>query len=403
MKKRIRLLIGAGFLGAFGLCGNAAADGIVSRIVSSPLSPTGTVRDANVGINIWLQSGKAQGGAFFNPDVVGYGIPAGGRVEIEMLEGYERVPAVAMTQKVMMVVTGTPQQGMPGKVIGYKVSEGTNKNTIAVIATRPEALQAEKLVSPAPGGKNDPVRQRGIKVFHVGLLESPFINRGKRGVIEVRIIDGSGTVVSKGRGSVDFLTSPIPQIQPTNFPDKQRSHNWQSVAAGETLGKSPGTVPISVMFYQSAKGVAPEKMVKFKAGETGVGVLSTQQLAAMKYEKPGELARYTGGLILKDVNGDGRLDPKGDLIIGGVMGKAPAGATGQELRSLDVHGAIDLSKPTTAYHPKFGKVFGGAIALMQFTAGNKPGLYQPTLALLRDPSDRSSGDGSSYTFTIVVE
>jgi hypothetical protein len=85
------------------------------------------------------------------------------------------------------------------------------------------------------------------------------------------------------------------------------------------------------------------------------------------------------------------------------MGKAPAGATGQELRSLDVHGSIDLSKPTTAYHPKFGKVFGGAIALMQFTAGNKPGLYQPTLALLRDPSDRSSGDGSSYTFTIVVE
>ena len=90
-------------------------------------------------------------------------------------------------------------------------------------------------------------------------------------------------------------------------------------------------------------------------------------------------------------------------IIGGVIGSAPSGAKGQELRSLDVHGAPDLSRPSTAYHPKFGKIFGGAIGLLQFTAGDKPGLYRPTLVLLSDPSDQTSPNGSSYTYTIVVK
>ncbi len=135
----------------------------------------------------------------------------------------------------------------------------------------------------------------------------------------------------------------------------------------------------------------------------GVGVLSTQQLKAMKYEKPASLARYNGGLIVQDSNGDGRLDPKADTIVGGVVGKAPAGAKGQELRSLEVAGAPDLSRPSSAYHPKFGKIFGGSVALLQFTAGDKPGLYRPTLALLSTPGDLASADGSSYTYTIQVK
>ena len=89
--------------------------------------------------------------------------------------------------------------------------------------------------------------------------------------------------------------------------------------------------------------------------------------------------------------------------IGGIIGAAPSGAKGQEIRSLNVAGAIDLSKPASAYNPKAGKRFGGAVSLLQFTAGDKPGLYRPTVALLRDPDDLASGDGSSYTFTIVVE
>ncbi len=381
----------------------ANADGIVSSIVNSPLTASGLVRNARIGINIWLQSDAEPGLEFMNPNVTGYGIPAGGRIEIELGGGFERDPAMVFTQKTLMVVTGTPQQGMPGKAVGYAISEGGTPNTIVISPTKGEGLPAESLMSPAPGVKHDPVPQRGIKVFHVGLLESPFINRGDSGSVSVRFYDASGTVVHEGSATASFLDSPVPQVQPNNFPDRQRSHNWQTVAPGKTLGKAPGTLPIGYMVYAAPRGVAPADMHTNKIGLFGVGVLSTQQLAALKYEKPAPLGRYNGGLIFQDSNGDGRLDPKLDRIVGGVIGKAPAGATGQELRSLDIHNAADLSKPSSSYHAKFGPIFGGAVGLLQFTAGDKPGLYRPTLALLKDADDLESGDGSTYTFTIVVE
>ena len=396
--------IGIGLmLGSFAMMPSAIADGIVANVVSSPLSATGIVQGAHVGINVYLQSDAAEGIDFMDPNVVGYGIAAGGRVVIEMADGFERVGDVPLTQKTIMVVTGAPQQGMPGKAVGYTVGEGANKNTFTITAAKEGGLPAETLMSPAKGAKGDPVRQRGIKVFHIGFLQSPFINKGPSGTVNVRFIDGAGKTTHSGNAGIDFLTVPVPQVHPNNLPDGQRNHNWQVVKTGQVVGKEPGTVPIPIILYQHAQGVAPAEMGKFKKGIVSAGVLSTQQLAAMKFEKPAALARYNGGLIVHDTNGDGRLDPKVDKIIGGVIGSAPAGAKGQELRSLNSHGATDLSRPTSAYHPGIGKLFGGAVGLLQFNTGDKLGLYRPTLALLSDPNNQSSPDGSSYTYTIVVK
>ncbi len=219
----------------------------------------------------------------------------------------------------------------------------------------------------------------------------------------MRVINGSGNIVGQGSASVDFIDQQVPQLQPSNFPDAQRNHNWQMIASGETLGRTSGTLPIPVTLYAKARGLSPEEVSRFKEGMLGVGVLSTQQLKAMEFNKPASLSRYNGGLIVQDTNGDGQLDPAADRIVGGVIGKAPQGAKGQELKSLIVHGAADLSRPTSAFNAKFGKIFGGATMLLQFTAGDKPGKYRPTLALLSNPDDLGSPDGSSYTFTIVVE
>ena len=61
------------------------------------------------------------------------------------------------------------------------------------------------------------------------------------------------------------------------------------------------------------------------------------------------------------------------------------------------------SRPTTASEYKPGSTVGGAIMLLEFTSGDKQGLYRPTLALLKNPKDVTAGDGSSYTWTVVVQ
>jgi hypothetical protein len=68
----------------------------------------------------------------------------------------------------------------------------------------------------------------------------------------------------------------------------------------------------------------------------------------MDFFMPDAIARYNGGLVIQDSDGDGRLDPTKDRIIGGILGAAPSGAKGQEIKSLNLNGAVDLSKPASA-------------------------------------------------------
>lgn len=130
-------------IGALLAAPGAAADGIVAKIVNSPLSATGLVSGAPISINIYLQSDAAPGIAFMDPNDVGYGIAAGGRVEIEMGQGFERIADVPLLQKTIMVVTGAPQQGMLGKAVGYKVGEGASPNIYTITATKKGGLPAD--------------------------------------------------------------------------------------------------------------------------------------------------------------------------------------------------------------------------------------------------------------------
>jgi len=381
----------------------AGAGGIVGAIVNAPLSATGTVTGARTGINVYLQSDAAQGMEFMDPGVVGYGIPAGGSMEIEMGGGFERDWGIGISQAAIMMVTGAPQQGLPGAGVGYDVVEGDDENVFIIRPTGPDGLIAENLMSPAPGAKGDPIRQRGIKVLHIGFQQSAFLNTGDTGVVNVRILDGAGKVVGQGSGELQMIPAPVPQVLPTNFPQGARNHNWQTAGSGDVLGVTDGTVPVALMLYGAAPSTDRDEMYAFKGPITGAGVLSTPELKAMGYEKPDALSRYNGGLIVQDTDGNGALDPATDLIIGGVIASAPKGAKGQELKSLRVDDAPLLSQPTEKVAEKPGLRWGGAMMQLQFTAGSLPGKYRPTLALLQDPANPSAGDGSSYTYTIVVE
>ncbi len=401
-RKRDFPLAQAALLDCAGLLAACSSSNIVADVVNSPLNAGGHVAGAPTALNVYLQSPDVQGIDFMDPAVVGYGIPAGGRIEVEMADGFRRIPRRRINQKAIMVVTGTPQQGMPGKKVGYKISQGKNERTYVITPTKPGGLPAEELMSPAPGAKQDAIRQRGIKVFHIGFLAPPFRNTSGKGTIHVRIYDDDGDIVHQGSGTVAFEQRALPQILPNNFADKQRNHNWQRVRTGDTVGVTEGTVPITLMLFEKSN-LPPGRTDKFKKGILGAGVLSSRQLRAMGFAAPPALARYNGGLIVKDTNRDGRLDPRKDRIIGGVLGAAPDEARGQELRSLERAGKPVLSQRATKFNAKVGRRFGGAVMQLQFTTGNKPGNYRPTLALLRNPKDFNSGDGSRYTYTIVVE
>ncbi len=301
------------------------------------------------------------------------------------------------------MVTGAPQQGLPGAKVGYAVNEGDDENTFVINPTEDTGLIAENLKSPAPGSAADPIQNKGIKVIHIGFMQSAFLNSGDKGTVNIRIKDKDGNVVNSGSGSIDFIGSPVAQMLPTNFPQKVRNHNWQTIKSGETLGQTEGALPLTFMVYgQAPKGDAAS-MYAYKDGLEGIGVLSTPQLKGMGFEKPASMTRYNGGLVLQDTDGDGALDPTRDKIIGGVLANAPEGAKGQELRSLEKGGKPALSILTEKMAPKPGKRWGGSMLMLQFTGGSKPGKYRPTVALMKNPDDPASGDGSAFTYTIQVQ
>ena len=376
-------------------CVNSLADGVVSQIVSAPIFANGTVRDIPSGINIYLQTDNVRGLDFMNPDVIGYGIPPGGSLEVEMMSGFERNPNVLLDGKSLLLTVGAPQQGLPEKAGGHIISQGENPYTFVIKPTHKDGIIPERLESPAKGVAFDQVQQRGIKIIHIG-RHFAFTSRGEKGVVEVRFKDRGGNVIARGSGEITFLAKPRPQIFPTNVTHDQRNHNWQRLKPGQVVGVAKGTLPMPFLLFDENEGVD-------NMGIFGAGVLSSQQLQNLGYKMPKELERYNGGLILKDRNGDGFLSPDIDIILGGIINETPEGASGYQVVTPLVKEKPFLSKPTIEFNKRAGEAFGGSIMQVVYIAGDKPGFYRMTFSLLEKLGDITSQDGSSVTYTMIVE
>lgn len=374
---------------------NALAEGIVSQVVTAPIFANGTVRDIPSGINIYLQNDNNRGLDFMNPDVIGYGIPPGGSLEVEMKEGFERNPDVALDGKSLLLTVGAPQQGLPEKATGHVISEGENAYTFVIKPTNKDGIIPENLASTAKGVAFDQVQQRGIKIIHIG-RSFAFTSRGEKGVVEVRFKDKGDNVIARGQGELLFLAKPRPQIFPTNITHDQRNHNWQRLNPGQVVGVAKGTLPMPFLLFDENEGIG-------NMGIFGAGVLSAPQLKDIGFEMPKALERYNGGLILKDRNGDGFLSPLNDIIIGGIVNESPEGATGYQVVTPLVNEKPFLSKATTEFNQRAGEAFGGSIMQVVYIAGDKIGKYRMTFSLLERLGDITSPDGSSVTYTVVVE
>ncbi|MFY9314646.1 MAG: hypothetical protein WAO95_03695 [Burkholderiales bacterium] len=237
----------------------------------------------------------------------------------------------------------------------YRIVYDAASNSIGVHA----------LTDVRPEGPNAP----GIKAIH--LRGNTFLNLGP-GDHAVRVsqlgVEGSEKRAWQGNARIEF-DAPSARLAPTNF------------------HLAPGT---NADFQKAGVNKdAPHWLGLLLWGAAG-GPLNDVGIA------PRDLARhprYTGGLLVQDANGDGRLDASQDKVVGGIIGAAPAGAKGQSATSpVGVDGKAILSGKATR-HEKFpggGKPNPGLLPV-SFHTGDKAGPYRPTFELI---------GGNTFQYTI---
>lgn len=294
------------------------------------------------------------------PATAGLSLRAGERLHLALAPAFNRnaaSPIVADRDTNLVLTKGWPQGAVP--LAGqYKVGYVEKEHAITVTALKDIAAE----------GGNAP----GIKVIH---LRGRSFTNPTAGTYPVtvtrRTTDGQAQTTWQGQMQV-LEDAPKARLAPTNFhvpPGVNSDH--QAAPIGQAAPMHLG------LLLWGADGAALN----------GVGVA------------PRDLARfpkYTGGLLVQDSNRDQRLDPAVDKVVGGIIGAAPQGATGQAATSpLNVDSKPLLSDQvlrSDRYPPAAG---GGqpnpGLLAIQFRAGNLPGLYRPTVELL---------EGNAYQFTV---
>ena len=292
-----------------------------------------------------------------NPTAPGIALRAGETLRLALPAAFRRNPAVAIasdTDANLVLTKGWPQ-GAVRLAQQYRVGFDEQAHAMTVTALR----------DIAPEGANAP----GIKAIH--LRGRSFLNPAAGTYpISVTLATAAGQPAQRWQGSVTVAAASAgPRLAPTNFhlsPGNQA--DFQVVPLGQQAPRLLG------LLLWAADGTALD----------GVGV-APRDLS--------RFPRYTGGLLVRDSNGDGQLDPTSDTVVGGIIGAAPQGATGQQAASpVGVDGKPVLSGQVLrdAAFPGGGQANAGLLPI-QFRVGSLPGIYSPTVELT---------GGNSYQFNI---
>ena len=296
-----------------------------------------------------------------NPATPGLELAVGETLRLGLPTAFQRNPVVSITPDAdsnLVMTKGWPQGSI--RLAGqYRVGYEQARHAMTVTALQPIGRD----------GANAP----GIKAIHVrgATFTNPVAGEYPVSLTHVGA-DGREIAVWQGRVNV-IAVAPPARLAPTNFHLAPGSNaNFQQVRPGESAPHDLG------LLLWGAQG----------APMNGVGV-APRDLAAHP--------KYTGGLLVQDTNGDGRLDAKVDRVVGGIIGAAPEGAQGQAASSPIVGGKPLLSGqvPRDAAYPPAaggGKPNPGLLAIA-FKAGDKPGLYQPTIELI---------GGNSFRYTVIA-
>ncbi len=327
----------------------ASAEGILLAVVNSPVDFSGTVAGQPTGINLILDRS-------LDPQVPGRSLLAGKKIRIILSKGFTRNSGMKIEGDVnLTMVKGWPQGGLP-PAAGYVVGQD-DEHTLLVTAQRDIP-------------NDTPANRPGLKVFHV--RGHTFINPKTPGQYGVRIEaeTGPGGALETGEANVTIIPAPIARIAPTNLlRPRPSNNNFQRVPLNT---EAPLTLDL-MLWSADGKPI------------NGAGVVAPD---------PAAYPRYTGGLIVQDQNGDGVLDPKVDRVIGGIIGSAPRGATGQRASSPAGAGGRPVLSGSMHRAPEYGGAKADGIMSVSFRTGNLPGDYRPTFELM-------GGNAAQFTISAV--
>ncbi len=282
-----------------------------------------------------------------DPATPGLALGLGDQLRLTLPPAFARNPAVpisADTDGNVVLTKGWPQGAV--RLAGqYQIGwdDAGHSLTVTAVADVPAT------------GANAP----GIKVLH--LRGDTFINP-TAGDYPVQIDHvRSGGVAARWRGTASIVERPpAARLAPSNFHlPPGTGANFQQAAPGQVL-------PHRLGLLLWADGVPLE----------GVGV------AARDLQR---FPTYTGGLLVADTSGDRVLDPAVDRVVGGIIGSAPAGASGQAATSPRGADGAPLLSGQAVRDPGFPRGGGAPVPgllVIEFRLGSAPGAYQPTFELI---------------------
>ena len=296
-----------------------------------------------------------------SPRIKGVGLNRGDALVILLPAAFRRndaSPIRADSDFNMVLTKGWPQA--PVRQAGqYRIFYDAGMNTI----------EARALADVTTDGPNDP----GIKTMH--LRGATFINPAAGDYpVELRHLGSDGSVKTTWAGKISVLPTRMKaRLAPTNF------HLGPGMNGDFQIVEPNQDAPLHFGLYLWNESGEPINRV---------GVASPDLT---------RFPKYTGGLLIQDSNGDNKLDPSVDRVVGGIIGTAPPGATGQVASSPTADGKPILSGEMLR-STKFPAAAGGGkpdpgLLPIAFHSGNKPGLYRPIVELI---------GGNSYQFTVEV-
>lgn len=295
-----------------------------------------------------------------SPTTPGLAMKAGESLQLALSPAFKRnasVPIVSDRDTHLVLTKGWPQGAVP--LAGqYRVD----------YADKDHAMTVTALKDIAADGGNAP----GIKVIH--LRGRSFVNPAAGGYpVTVTRRSATGQVQAVWQGGMRVQEEMLEaRLAPTNFhvPPGVNT-DFQTVATGQVAPLHLGLLLWGTNGAPlNGVGVAPRDINRFP--------------------------RYTGGLLVQDSNGDQQLDSAVDTVVGGIIGAAPKGATGQAATSPQRADGRPILSGQVLRSDRFPQAAGGGqpnpgLLAIQFRAGSLPGLYRPTVELLK---------GNSYQFTI---